>query len=906
MSKAIVNMTPDPSDIQTIHCSQGDTDAREWEFELHNNGEVIDAGGITEQMVFKSYEGGTEQILPENGAVPVTAPFVGDIKYPDATRTDQEFLYRQSPTEEDGLVKITDIKGNTLVWNQLVQEVSSTYWENGSSIASSSFANGECKFTASARYGYVALKGSVRFAIPTGHKVLMLVDVKAPVGSKFIVGYGSPGSVTSTGVAKNNVDGTGSYQTISILGTWSGTYANYPVLVMDTSTSNWSEIAFKNVMLFDLTAMFGSGNEPSTVEEFTSLFPLPYYDYCKGAMLSFGGRNVKFKQIVQNGNFADVSAWNRGTTNVSYTVSENVATVSTSADGNNYISQLYDGIVGHKYLFTVDYKTSYVGNIANLYYGLNNQRITVDSAGTNNWVTFANIVTAQQDPSTNLFQIRLQCRVASAPSQFRNCMLIDLTEMFGVGNEPSAEGFLELFADDFYEYTTGQYMNIGQPVSLKTTGKNQLNPSAFDYDTVYEYSDDGNLTVKASDPRAWTTLNTFHLKKGNYIFTRSVPNGVCDIRFGYENFATGHLIQNQVASYPFTVTQDTDVKIKVGYSYPSYPFTTNVMIRFADTDDTFEPYTSSALSIPLDEFPNGMDGINDAKDYRNETSYGKVIGEVDLGTLNWVQRTEVKASLFSLNNPFEYKRMLNVPSICSKYEYIGTVLGVSGDNGASGKLKDKQYALYYEPSNASKAIYVYDTDYTDATAFMNAMKGVKAKYEMSVPLENYGVIDLGSLEWSPMATGASSIYRMGSTVIDGIKKVSESSEIGNIECANYPTKSADSTYLRQTSIAVQRNGTVVVYDPNYNTLTSADAFKQAMQGIYLLYEKENPQGFTTATLVTENGEVALANENGVLVGKCNSDVSADAGFIEGKIKLSDEDGDVYSNKIQIHVERSPQ
>ena len=114
-------------------------------------------------------------------------------------------------------------------------------------------------------------------------------------------------------------------------------------------------------------------------------------------------------------------------------------------------------------------------------------------------------------------------------------------------------------------------------------------------------------------------------------------------------------------------------------------------------------------------------------------------------------------------------------------------------------------------------------------------------------------------------------------------------------------------YLATTSVdyTYWKNATseIFMYDSAY--ATEAD-FKQAMQGVYLLYEKENSQGFTTATLVTENGEVALANENGVLVGKCNSDVSADAGFIEGKIKLRDSDGDVYSNKIQIHVERSPQ
>ena len=76
----------------------------------------------------------------------------------------------------------------------------------------------------------------------------------------------------------------------------------------------------------------------------------------------------------------------------------------------------------------------------------------------------------------------------------------------------------------------------------------------------------------------------------------------------------------------------------------------------------------------------------------------------------------------------------------------------------------------------------------------------------------------------------------------------------------------------------------------------------------MVYELDTYEetSFTTASLVTENAEIPLSNEDGVLIGKCNSDVSADAGFIEGKIKLSDEDGDVYSNKIQIHVERSPQ
>ena len=59
MEKIKVNMSPNPLDVQTIHASQNDTEARQWEFELHNNGELIDTSDVNEQLVFKAYKGGT-------------------------------------------------------------------------------------------------------------------------------------------------------------------------------------------------------------------------------------------------------------------------------------------------------------------------------------------------------------------------------------------------------------------------------------------------------------------------------------------------------------------------------------------------------------------------------------------------------------------------------------------------------------------------------------------------------------------------------------------------------------------------------------------------------------------------------------------------------------------------------
>lgn len=42
----------------------------------------------------------------------------------------------------------------------------------------------------------------------------------------------------------------------------------------------------RNVNVFDLTQMFGAGNEPSTVEEFEAMFPADYYPYNAGELMS--------------------------------------------------------------------------------------------------------------------------------------------------------------------------------------------------------------------------------------------------------------------------------------------------------------------------------------------------------------------------------------------------------------------------------------------------------------------------------------------------------------------------------------------------------------------------------------------------------------------------------------------
>lgn len=76
------------------------------------------------------------------------------------------------------------------------------------------------------------------------------------------------------------------------------------------------------IMIFDLTKMFGSGNEPSTTEEFEAMLPNDYYAYNEGELMSMSvndvvytdtSSNQKSHQIPQSIQNLDGYGWSAGT-----------------------------------------------------------------------------------------------------------------------------------------------------------------------------------------------------------------------------------------------------------------------------------------------------------------------------------------------------------------------------------------------------------------------------------------------------------------------------------------------------------------------------------------------------------------------------------------------------------------
>lgn len=60
------------------------------------------------------------------------------------------------------------------------------------------------------------------------------------------------------------------------------------------SVGDW--YSMRDFKLFDLTKMFGAGNEPTTVEEFEAMFPEEYYEYNEGTLMS-----MPVNEVVEKG-----------------------------------------------------------------------------------------------------------------------------------------------------------------------------------------------------------------------------------------------------------------------------------------------------------------------------------------------------------------------------------------------------------------------------------------------------------------------------------------------------------------------------------------------------------------------------------------------------------------------------
>lgn len=181
--------------------------------------------------------------------------------------------------------------GKTITWNQLIQNgdfININDWvvEQGTYR----IADNEIAMVSTGKYTYMA----IRQIIPTslmvsGHKYLIDFDVPYITGGyHFVVGLHN-GKMQQQPLERNPSTG----EAFHVSAFWSPN-DNYINTMGQTNRlmiyaannlqlgDNSYVMKLMNVQMFDLTLMFGAGNEPATAEEFWSHFERKVYPYNTG------------------------------------------------------------------------------------------------------------------------------------------------------------------------------------------------------------------------------------------------------------------------------------------------------------------------------------------------------------------------------------------------------------------------------------------------------------------------------------------------------------------------------------------------------------------------------------------------------------------------------------------------
>lgn len=196
------------------------------------------------------------------------------------SKTGQEFVYRKSPaTIKAKSLTLDRIYGKTLAWNQLVQNgnfANNSSWDtSGVTISMSSGVATITKTTELAAYAYQEI------VLISGHRYYYRGELKSNDGTFVGIGFLGANNANVGRVATNQ----STFTKVSNVYTADGAETKFILRSINASAVN-STFNAKNVYLIDLTRMFGAGNEPSTVEEFESMFPQPYYNYSAGTLIS--------------------------------------------------------------------------------------------------------------------------------------------------------------------------------------------------------------------------------------------------------------------------------------------------------------------------------------------------------------------------------------------------------------------------------------------------------------------------------------------------------------------------------------------------------------------------------------------------------------------------------------------
>ena len=208
---------------------------------------------------------------------------------PDGIVNEEPYIFRTtagSTSVATGNAEIKKIKGNTIVWNQLVQN--GNFADGGNTPTGWTLTAGIiCDNT---NDDYITINGTnyigqyVPIYISKGHKLFYTARAKSN-GAATENAYFYCDLIANG--ATDEIIGDNEWHIISRIGTISNNVSTSNELIKISMNGNTITIDKKyGVKVIDLTRIFGKGNEPATIEEFKAMYPLDYYNYNIGELIS--------------------------------------------------------------------------------------------------------------------------------------------------------------------------------------------------------------------------------------------------------------------------------------------------------------------------------------------------------------------------------------------------------------------------------------------------------------------------------------------------------------------------------------------------------------------------------------------------------------------------------------------
>ena len=427
------------------------------------------------------------------------------------------------------------------------------------------------------------------------------------------------------------------------------------------------------------------------------------------------GNTIVYNQLAYNGDFKlGTSEWVSSTLSNTMTI-ENGNLIITTADATVAGNILqYRTIKKGVYAICAKWRVISEGYEAVMASGFFSSptvffpRITVKH---NEWNVQNIIITATQDYS--MFSVGPYFYAASVGSvklpagakiEFEYVNAVNLTQMFGAGNEPTTvKEFKALFPNDYYDYDSGElcYMNVE---GIITNGFNQFNGEYAEVLTNYTYYLGGQYASIG--------------------FAKELGGALEEIVIPEDKLYTP---KNK------------------GYIYATG---SNICINLSHSgvnNGNYEPYNERRreLSEVAQYFPEGMRSAGSVYDEINETEAIQRVAAVDLGSLVWGKYID---NVFYADIPDMQIAVLTkigniitpIFTTVSLYELL------------NGSKPDNSISVH----NDLRRIYVRSSSYNDADSFAAAMQGVMLNYALKefitkpIPTKdinlNYAVWDWGT------------------------------------------------------------------------------------------------------------------------------------------------------------------